>query len=108
MTRRRRSRQEWSRICEELEASGEAVQVFAQRRRLNAVRLQWWQARFGREAEVVGQTGGFVEVVGSGEPQPRTGTTTARTVIRIGERISVEFIDQVPPVAWLMELAGRC
>lgn len=108
MKRRRRSREQWSRLCEEFAASGETVAVFARRRRLNPARLQWWQSRFRREGGVARARGGFVEVVTSSEPEPAREVMGGRTVVRIGEAVSVEFVDHIPPVPWVVELAGRC
>jgi hypothetical protein len=47
---RRKSRAEWSRIVEGLEASGMSAKEYARQHRLNLENLRWWRSMLRRRA----------------------------------------------------------
>lgn len=101
MAHRRRSKGEWTAICQDYEASGDTAAVFAHRRRLNRNTLLWWHCKLRREAPDPPAVRGFVEVVAE------TTSRCVHTVVRVGQ-VAVEFSDGPPAAAWLAELASRC
>ncbi len=99
--RKRRSKAEWIRLCEEFEGSDDTAVAFAQEHKINLSTLHGWRSRLRKEGLPGGRSSGFVEVVST------PATTAPRVVVRFG-KVAVEFVDAVPPVSWVLELAAEC
>jgi len=99
--KRKRSRAEWVKICEAYEGSGETSAAFARRRDINSRTLNWWHSRLRREGALAAAPATFVEVEGT-LPAPRP-----QAVVRVGA-ITIEFQEDLPPAAWVADLAARC
>jgi len=99
--RKRRSKAEWIRICEEFEGSGDTAVAFARKRRINLSTLHGWRSRLRKEGLLGGRSSGFVELLST------PAITAPRVIVRFG-KVAVEFVDAVPPVSWLQELAAEC
>ena len=102
MLKKRRSKEEWAKICREYSASGETARDFARHHGLKRSTLLWWVSRLRRQPEGAASQNGFVEVV-QVEPQ----RMSPAAVVRVGE-VSVEFGEELPPAQWVAELATRC
>lgn len=97
---KRHSRGEWITICAAFERGGETVADFARRRGVHPATLGWWRTKLRREGMLGASRNTFVEVV---QAHP---AAAMHTMVRIG-KVTVDFGEGLPPVAWLADACGR-
>lgn len=105
----RRTREEWSGLVGELEASGDSVQRFCEKRRLSVSSLKWWRWRLRNERGSVALARSGVrllpvDVVDVAPPRP-----TTLVVAISGAELRIEVGTDVEYVAALASaLRARC
>lgn len=103
----RRSREEWSAVCEACDESGLTVAEFARLHDLNAKTLYWWRSQLNRRRARPGGVAAkpvFVEVSRSDESDAHGGFSAR---VRVGSSVVLELCE-LPPTEWVAELARQC
>ena len=99
---RRRTREEWREICIASIASGLSMDAFARQAGVNPRTLSWWRSQLRGKLDVPS----FVEVSAGGGRVAVTGSSAGRVTLTVGSVVMT--LDELPPAAWLAELAATC
>ena len=94
----RRTRAEWRELCAGSYESGMTVRAYAERMGVNPRTLSWWRYRLRRELVEPA----FVEVA----PAPVAAPEPSRVRVAVG-RVELA-LDELPPAAWVADLASSC